>query len=163
MVVIRRLSKVDVEDYRAIRLEGLERHPDAFGASFSSEASEGVEYFSDRLQRDVIFGGVDETGLLGIICYYAFQQEKLRHKGVLYGMYVREEAQGTGLAGKLVQQVLSYACGEVESIQLTVVNSNKRALRFYERCGFETYGVEPKALKIGNNYLDEALMYRSLK
>ncbi|MCL6470330.1 MAG: GNAT family N-acetyltransferase, partial [Ralstonia sp.] len=39
---------------------------------------------------------------------------------------------------------------------------NDAALALYERCGFETYGVEPRALKSTTGYADEVLMVRFL-
>ena len=42
---IRRLSAADAEAYRAIRLEGLERHPAAFGASFREESGRPLAFF----------------------------------------------------------------------------------------------------------------------
>jgi len=33
----------------------------------------------------------------------------------------------------------------------------------YEKGGFEVFGMEPKALKVGDDYLDELLMWIALK
>jgi RimJ/RimL family protein N-acetyltransferase len=32
------------------------------------------------------------------------------------------------------------------------------AIRTYRKFGFETYGTEPRALKVGSEYVDEHLM-----
>ena len=78
-------------------------------------------------------------------------------------MYVRESARGQGLADAIVSRLLEHARDRgVEIVQLTVMADNARARRFYERCGFTTYGVEPRAVKARDGerslYLDEALM-----
>jgi ribosomal protein S18 acetylase RimI-like enzyme len=83
---------------------------------------------------------------------------KLRHKGVLWGMYVRPEARGTGLAAALVQQVVAHAQTLVEQVCLTVVASNVAARRLYSAAGFEEYGLERRGLKVGSEYYDEVLM-----
>jgi RimJ/RimL family protein N-acetyltransferase len=46
---------------------------------------------------------------------------------------------------------------------LTVVASNAAACRLYRAAGFEQYGLERRALKIGDTYYDEALMALSLR
>ena len=162
MFEIRRLSKSDATDYRSLRLAGLAKHPGAFGASFAEESAEGLAFFADRLERNTVFGGFSASRLMGIGGYYILTTEKLRHKGVLFGMYVAEDAQGSGLAGSLVEAILDHARREVEQLQLSVTSSNDRARKLYERFGFRVYGTEPHALKIGDDYLDEVLLYRRL-
>ena len=158
----RRLLKADAAEFRRLRLEGLKRHPHAFGASFAAEVTQSLEVFADGLERNVVFGGFDENALQGIVGFSRHQHAKMKHKGSLNAMYVSEAARGTGLAMQLVQALLAHARQDVELVQLTVTRSNVRARRFYEKCGFGVYGVEPKALKIEDDYLDELLMWVSL-
>jgi ribosomal protein S18 acetylase RimI-like enzyme len=91
-----------------------------------------------------------------------FAGRKLCHKGLLWGMYVRPKAQGAGLGSALVQAVLRHARGEVQLVQLTVMDHNPRARRLYERHGFVEYGREPAAVRVGEEYLDEILMIKRL-
>jgi ribosomal protein S18 acetylase RimI-like enzyme len=51
---------------------------------------------------------------------------------------------------------------ELEQITLAVVTTNEAARSLYRSLGFATYGVEPRALKVGERYLDEDLMTLSL-
>ncbi len=46
----------------------------------------------------------------------------------------------------------------LEQVYLAVMATNEPALRVYRALGFETYGREPHALKIGETYYDEDLM-----
>jgi ribosomal protein S18 acetylase RimI-like enzyme len=80
----------------------------------------------------------------------------LRHKGVLWGMSVRPEARGTGLAAALVQQVVAHARTLVEQVCLTVIASNVAARRLYKAAGFEEYGLERRGLKVGSKYYDQS-------
>jgi RimJ/RimL family protein N-acetyltransferase len=160
---VRQLSASDAEAFRSIRLEGLERNPEAFGSTFERESSEPVQFFIDRLARNAIFGGFAGDDLMGVAGFYALEGTKLKHKGILWGMYVRPEARGSGLATALVENLIRYAHAEVEQVQLTVVSSNPRARRFYERMGFLEYGLEEKALKYNGIYFDEVLMVKFLK
>lgn len=53
----------------------------------------------------------------------------------LEGLYLVEEARGTGVSDELMQRALDFADGQ--PMVLEVVDYNQRAIRFYERYGFE--------------------------
>ena len=170
---IRRLMRDDAADYRAIRLEGLERHPEAFGASYEDEAARDLDVFVKRLVDGVVFGGfqagasqagASQAGALcGIAGYFVHPGPKERHKATLVGMYVRDAARGAGLAGRLVDRVIADAAGHVELLHLTVNTANPTARRLYERRGFTCFGVDPRSLKVAGRYHDEALMVLDLR
>ena len=115
------------------------------------------------MEANIVLGGwIESSPLAGVVGFRMHASTKVRHKGVLWGMYVRLNARGTGLAASLVQRVIEQAPPFLEEILLTVVASNAAACRLYRAAGFEQYGLERRALKIGNNYYDEALMAHSL-
>lgn len=156
---IRRLTGEDAASYRAIRLEGLAAHPEAFAASFEDEVVRDDAWFAGRLAGSTVFGGWDEDGgLAGVAGFLVPAGAKQRHKGILWGMYVRPQARGTGLAPALVAAVLDHARGLVEAVRLTVVADNAPAVRLYAAAGFVQYGLERRALRVGERYYDELLM-----
>ena len=156
---VRRLETDDVASYRELRLEGLKRHPEAFASSWESEAEKPLSWWAERLTSNTVIGGwMDGSPLVGVAGLRVQDAAKLRHKGVLWGMYVRPEARGTGLAAALVQRTVEHATALVEEICLTVVTSNVAACRLYRAAGFKEYGLERRALKVGSQYYDEMLM-----
>jgi RimJ/RimL family protein N-acetyltransferase len=159
LLKVRRLETPDVASYRELRLEGLKSHPEAFGASWDDESAKPAPWWAERLETSTVFGGwIDDSPLLGVAGFHVNGSAKLRHKGVLWGIYVRPEARGSGLAASLVQRVITHARTLVEEICVTVVASNGAAHRLYRANGFEQYGLERRALKVGNEYHDEVLM-----
>ena len=155
----RRLETSDVAAYRELRLESLKGHPEAFGSSWEFEMEKPISWWSQRLETNIVFGGwVNRSPLVGLAGLRVQDAVKVRHKGVLVGMYVRSEARGTGLAAALVQQVIEHARTVVEEIRLTVVASNAPARGLYSAAGFEEYGLERRALKIACEYYDNVLM-----
>ena len=161
---VRRLEAHDAAAYRDLRLEGLKSHPEAFSSSWDDESDKPDAWWAERLETSTVFGGwIDNSPLLGVAGFRAHAATKLRHKAVLWGMYVRTEGRGTGLASCLVQRVIEHAGSRVEEICLTVVASNIAGKRLYRAAGFETYGIERRALKIGEEYFDEVLMARPLR
>lgn len=161
---VRRLGPRDVADYRDLRLEGLKVHPEAFASSWEHEVDKPASWWEERLETNAVFGGwVNSSPLVGLAGFSVQDGVKLQHKGVLWGMYVRPQARGTGLAAVLVNQVVEHARTLVEDVCLTVVASNAAAHRLYGEAGFVEYGLERRALKVGSEYYDELLMALPLK
>jgi len=155
---IRRLMPADAGLYREIRLEALQLSSEAFGSSFEQEGAQPLDYFQEALTKADVFGAFLETGLVGVAGFRRQAGAKQAHKGLLWGMYVRSMARGTGAGRSLVKAVLDHAQGRVELVQLTVVSDNQAAQRLYRSCGFVAYGHEVHALKQGGRYYDELLM-----
>jgi len=155
---VRRLMPDDAGLYREIRLEALQLSSEAFGSTFEHEGSQSLGYFQEALTMADVFGAFLETDLVGVAGYRAQAGTKQAHKGLLWGMYVRPVARGTGAGKRLVKAVLDHARGRVELVQLTVVSENEAAQRLYLSCGFVAYGHEVHSLKQGGRYYDELLM-----
>jgi RimJ/RimL family protein N-acetyltransferase len=161
-ICIRQLTPGDTALYRGIRLAGLKESPEAFGSTFEVELTKPLAWFFDRLGHSEVFGAFRDAELLGVAGLVVRQEEKEAHKGLLWGMYVRPDARGTGLARRLVEAVIAHASGQVELIQLSVVVGNKPARRLYASLGFVEYGIEKKSLKYRGRYYDEILMAKDL-
>jgi ribosomal protein S18 acetylase RimI-like enzyme len=161
-VQVRKLLPAEAEAFRSIRLEALQESPDAFGASLEGALAEPLAFFVQGLERNDVFGAFQAGALVGMAGFYALDGPKTRHKGILWGMYVKPNARGSGVAAALVDRIVAQAAGRVELIELTVVTANARAVHFYRKMGFSSYGVEKRALKHYGVYFDEELMVRFL-
>jgi len=159
---VRRLTESDARAYRDIRLEALEAYPEAFQATYESAQDLPLEAFAVRMQMYALFGGFVDGELAGFLGFTPLRNPKIAHKGVMWGMFVQPTARGTGLAKAMVEAALDYARGHVEQVLISVITDNGRARRFYEKMGFEPYGVEPRALKIAGKYYDEEFRVKML-
>lgn len=159
---IHRLGPHDAAAFHALRLEGFRRFPRQFRYAPEDEDGLAPGDVERRLAEHFVAGGFVEGALAGIAGFSPFAGARLRHKGLLWGMYVRPEAQGAGLGGALVRAVLHHAGGRVHTVQLTVMDDNPRARRLYERHGFVEYGREPDAVRVNGEALDEILMIKRL-
>ncbi|MEH3117736.1 MAG: GNAT family N-acetyltransferase [Methylorubrum populi] len=163
---IRRLGAEDAPAYRTLRLEALSRHPEAFGAAYDEEALHPLAWTEERLAGNVVLGGVSggDGRLVGTAGLSVPAGLKMRHRGVLWGMYVSPQARRTGVGTALVQALVSEANSRVEEVTLTVASGNEPALTLYRRAGFIEYGQDLRALKLeGDRYVDETLMRRRLR
>ncbi len=161
-IYIRQLTPGDAALYRSIRLEGLKQSPEAFGSTFEAEFTKPLAWFFHRLSDSEVFGAFRDDEILGVAGFAVRQGEKEAHKGLLWGMYVRPDARGAGVARRLVEAVIAHASPRVELIQLSVVVGNEPARRLYARLGFVEYGIEKHSLKYCGRYYDEILMAKDL-
>jgi len=160
---VRLLRGADAAAFQALRLEALELHPAAFAASPHEEAGQGLEEVAERLEAGAVFGALAD-GVLGGTAGFAMPgREKKRHKGLLWGVYVRAEMRGQGVGRALVERVIDHARGRVEQLHATVTTSNQAARQLYRHLGFQTYGLEPRGLKVGERYFDQELMALMLR
>jgi ribosomal protein S18 acetylase RimI-like enzyme len=153
--LIRRLEPDDVAAYREVRLEALNFNAEMFGGSYAVEERMPLEVMASRLKRSIIFGGFAGDELEGIVGYFTMNPPKMRHKGVMFGLYVRPTARGKGLGRALVDRVLLYARGKVEQVQITVITADAPARRLFENTGFKMYGTAPQSIKSAERYYDE--------
>ncbi len=152
------MSRADAEAFRAIRLEGLERHPASFGASFKDESGRPLSFFAETLDGHFVLGAEDRGRLMGVASFQFHDGEKKRHRGTLWGMYVREEARGTGIARRLVEGILAHARQRVEEVSLSVWSENPAAIALYKSTGFVVTAQDARAIKIDGVYYDHLLM-----
>ncbi len=159
-VTINKLSASDADDYRDLRLEGLSAHPEAFGASWEDESVLSVEDFAERLETNIVFGARrnDTKALVGAVGLRIPTASKTRHKGAIWGMYVRPETRGSGIGAALIKHAVDHIRPMVEEVTIIVGSTNTAAHKLYSKMGFEQYGLERRALKIGQTYYDEVLM-----
>jgi GNAT superfamily N-acetyltransferase len=160
----RRLVPADAEIFHALRLRGFFMEPRAFRFAPEDESTMSRHEVESRLARDYVLGAFDEEKLVGIGGLAWSTGAKTSHKALVFGMYVEDAHRGTGVADDIMRRLIETAASRVEILLLTVVATNLRALRFYERWGFRAYGVETRSVKIGeSDYLDETLMARDYR
>lgn len=162
--IIRNIKRDEADIYWPFRLEALKTHPEAFGASFELSVQLPMNEVQERIHNepdDYILGAYSEQGTLaGMMGFKREHGLKLRHKGMIWGVYVAPLYRGCGLASRLLSEVLDRGrhLEGIKQINLSVVTTNESARRLYERYGFEVYGIERNALEVCGQGYDEAHM-----
>ncbi|MFY9655533.1 MAG: GNAT family N-acetyltransferase [Methylocystis sp.] len=155
---IRRLAPADSGDFHRLRLEGFALQARAFRYAPEDEAHLTASEIEARLARDFVLGAFDGEALVGIAGLSRNTGRKTAHKALLFGMYLRPDYRGRGVADALMSRLIEEARGSVEILILTVMSDNAPAVALYRRWGFESYGIEPRAVKEDGLYFDEMLM-----
>ena len=162
---IRRLDAHDAPAYRAMRLRALAEYPEAFTSSFEEESAKGDDWYERRLESasQTFWGLFEEGELAGMVGLERETKAKARHKAKVVGMYMAQEHAGRGLGRQLVDRLIREARQEgIELLVLTVTEGNVQASNLYERCGFRSFGVEPRAIKVEGRTFGKNHMYLDL-
>ena len=155
--MIRRLEPRDIDAFRALRLEALRLHPEAYSSSHEDEVREPLEFFVRRLPN--CFGCFVGETLVGIARLSVSPGLKLRHKGLLVSVFLDPAHRGQGLARQLLEAVIEEArVAGLTSVRLAVTVGNEPAERLYRALGFRIYGIEVDAIRVDGKGFDEALM-----
>ncbi|HEY3930060.1 MAG TPA: GNAT family N-acetyltransferase [Candidatus Koribacter sp.] len=166
---IRELGSADALAYWKLRLQGLEHDPLAFGKAPEEFRAISIQELEKRLRdmpsRSFFVGAFEGGELIGIATFMCDIHAKNRHKGHIYGVYVAPTHRGKRIGHELIAKILERAKKDrvLEQIVLAVATSQKPAIRLYRSLGFQEYGTEPRALKNGDQYVDELLMMLRLK
>jgi len=96
--------------------------------------------------------------------FFHYQIAKARHKGRIWGVYVRASCRAQGIGRALLVALLERikTCPGVEQVSLTVVSGQEAARSLYCSLGFEPFGLEPRGLKVGERYFDNEHMVLEL-
>jgi ribosomal protein S18 acetylase RimI-like enzyme len=168
---IRAVAEADLEAYKALRDHTLAHHEEAFTSDAATEAQRTAQSYRARLGGDANDQGGFTLGawrgdrLVGAITCERDPRSKVRHIGHIVGMMVMADQQGQGVGRALLDALIARASADDELHQLTlsVTASNSAALRLYESAGFTRYGSLPRAIRIGERFLDKHLMQLNLR
>jgi ribosomal protein S18 acetylase RimI-like enzyme len=162
---IRRLAAADAPAYRAARLRSLREHPEAFTSSFEDDDKQPLDMMVQRLGHVArkVWGAFEDGELCGTIGLDPEMRGRGRHKATVVGMYVAPEAKGRGVGRVLLDTLIADAqAAGFELLVLTVTEGNSNAIKLYERAGFKSFGIEPRAIKVDGRAYSKNHMYLHL-
>ena len=170
-ITVALLTASDVDEYRRVRLRALAEHPEAFRSDAEEEAAKSTRWWEERLaprsESNATFVGAWVAGhrLVGTAGLLFETRRKVSHTATVVGMYVMPEHAGRGIGARLLDACVDVARAEpsLEMLYLTVTSTNSGAIRLYERSGFAAYGLEPRAMRLGDRTFDKLMMALPLR
>jgi ribosomal protein S18 acetylase RimI-like enzyme len=148
MKTIRRIGKGEWMLYKRVRLASLQDAPEAFSTTYESACLRSPESWA--AQADSSAEGPDRFTFLafhdeepvGLAALY--RDANGSRQGEIIQVWISPALRGDGLAGELLDFIFNCAKVEgFEKIRAEVMNSNGRALRFYEKHGFIIDDIPP--------------------
>jgi RimJ/RimL family protein N-acetyltransferase len=168
-LVVRELQTADAPAYKALRDHALAHHEDAFTSDAPAEALRSAQSYAARLgagsDGTFTLGAFRGDALVGAVTCDRDARTKVRHVGHVTGMMVRVDEQSRGVGRALLDALIARASADAELHQLTlnVTVGNAAALKLYERAGFQRYGTLPRAIRVGDRFLDKHHMLLALR
>jgi ribosomal protein S18 acetylase RimI-like enzyme len=153
---LRVLVPGDAVVYRALRLQNLQDHPEAFTSSSGEEMEKDLSHDALRLAlhddapHDFFIGAFDGPTLAGMVGLKGAYRPKECHTATVVGMMVDASYRRQGVGERLMRDLLVHVktLPALEQLVLTVTEGNASAQNLYARCGFVVYGLRPKAIKV---------------
>lgn len=134
-ITVRPLGVDEWDQYRSIRLTALSESPEAFVADHAAEEAEAEEFWRARMGRSVRLLAERDGDALGIAS--VGDHEDREEVAQLFGLWVRPEARGSGVAAHLVRAGARVAAEQGRShLYYWVGTDNGRAVAFASSFGF---------------------------
>ena len=165
---IRVLTKDDVETFRSIRLEMTRDYPSAFTMSYEEGLEKDEAFFEGLITPSPtlvseMYGCFSGDEIVGTAGFLIQRGSKEQHKALVWCVYVKPDYRGMKLGRTLMCHLEDNLPDEVELVHLAVTDGNDVVIKLYESLGFEKYGYERKAIKVGAEYFDFHRMVKFLK
>jgi len=158
MTNLKLLSGKDWVCWKQLRLSALKDSPTSFASSYEEESGCQDKKFQEDLVKNNVFGAFVEGDLVACAGFYSLSPLKVKHRGILWGMYTKPEYRSQGIANSLIEAIVFHAKNYVIQLHVSCITTNLNAIKLYQKHGFKIYGTEPNSLKIGDHFFDEHLM-----
>ncbi len=133
--------------------------PESLKWSMPPYNRERIERMTSDLENKIILVGIDGQRIVGHLQISLATNARFRGTGDLF-IYLHQNFQNVGLGAALMNEGLALArARRVHRVELTVVADNHRAIRLYEKAGFQRERLKrEKYLAEDGTYHDEIEM-----
>ncbi len=169
-LTIRLLKAPDAPAYRQLRLRALTEDPAAFLTDAETYAASALTEVADRLQASdhsftlgaFVESEFVESELVGMATLVRSTRPKQAHRADVLAVYVAPQQRGQGAAWALMTDLIERASRlpGLEVLELGVSETQSRAQNLYRKLGFEVWGVQPDAMRLGTRAIAEFHLQR---
>lgn len=162
-VSYRLLEEEDWQQWKEIRLEALRDYPVSFSADYDVERVKDDAHFKSNISDNRIFGAFMDGKLISTVGLQSNPLVKMRHRGLVFGVYTAPSARGLGVTKVLIEMVIEEARRKKMAwVHLVCAFGNDAAFKLYEKVGFRIMTTEPRSMIVGDTYIDQYIMAMNL-
>ena len=135
----------------------IEISPGEFTRTVEEEAGFLAEFAQPK--NSIFLVAEAEGQIVGMLNCKGSNRVAIRH-AVALGMSVDQDWRRQGIGSQLMAQAIAWAksTGIISRIELAVFERNEKAIRLYQKFGFEIEGKRRKAVFRDGEYLDGLIM-----
>ncbi|MBC2282784.1 GNAT family N-acetyltransferase [Listeria booriae] len=161
MIQVREACEYDAKRFAKMQLQ-IDGETDymLYGAGereiSTKDAKKRLEYFADLPYSIILVAEDMETeSLVGFLIADGNPPNRMQHS-IYIAVGVLKDYWGQGVATRLFEHMETWARsrGVVRRIELGVLCENQKALRLYQKLGYEIEGTHRDSFMIGNEYYD---------
>jgi ribosomal protein S18 acetylase RimI-like enzyme len=160
--IISSLNRENWAAYKALRLKAIANTPLAVWSTHEEEAALTQAQVRERIEpgpHQIVFGAFKAGQLVGIAGLKHQTLQQVAHRAMVWGVAVDQDYRQQGIAKRLLQRLIAHARDQgLLQIQLAVAVENRAAQALYRSLGFASFGVEPRAIRVGDRFYDEEHM-----
>lgn len=162
--MIKELTVEDLDAFIKIREASLNTNPRSFGANSNQPLNREVTRKRIEAKNDedfiLSYHPDDQSEPVGIVGFRRLPNNKVRHKGMVWGVFVYAEFRGQGIAESLMKELIAKASSlpGLEKIMLSAISTSVASKSLYTKLGFKEYGIEKNAAQYQGEVLDEIFM-----
>ena len=157
------LTPADQPQWRQLRLEALERFPQAFLTTAEEQRTRAASDDRAQLAQGRWRGLFHEGELIGLGALIPMAYAAASHRFEVGALYVSERFWGTDAAQSFLDDLEAEARQKgALQLELSVAASNPRAIRFYERNGYKRFGTLPRAILVDGAGQDDFFYVKML-
>ena len=129
---------------------------EGLGISVNEEERIILNFLQDK--KSMMFVARHNGKIVGLAAYRSMPR-RFSHRADI-GISILKDYWGNKIATRLIETMLDFAQNVARSkvISLEVATDNIRAIRLYEKFGFEKIGLFKKYFKVGDEFLDAYIM-----
>ena len=154
------------DDWQAIkelRIEAVTTDSVAFGSTLAEVQGSDEAFWRKRFETSIYICARKDGKFVGMAVLALEKGEKVKHVGMIYGVYVSPSVRGKGI-GKLIMEELLRTAKEkgVLKVRLYVVDTQEAAIALYRSLGFYKMADYKAEMREGDIYVDEIGMEKFL-
>ena len=159
---IRKLTRLDWQTYKSVRLASLDDSPESFGSTYDRE----VEFLQSEWESRLDPTGsaknalplVVEIGAIPVGIAWGLVQERDPRITHIYQLWVSPVARNKGIAKALIQRISAWGIERgCEYIALSVTTANIAAVHLYQSLGFVPFG-SLEELRVGSTLMTQKMI-----